>query len=656
MALLVALVALAPAAVARDVRIPIDVDHRFIHRLFVDQIYTDPETTAHVWRDAAGCSEIVLARPRVGSRDGQLNLDTAFDAKLGAGLGNWCLGVTQWQGRIDVLLSPSVHPSAPIVEFRVVDSHLYDSDGRKTLTGTVWDWFKARVHPRLESIRVDLFTPLSELKLLLPLVVASESAAQSQALIDSVRIAGAAATERGLRVDLAFDVAPRATPEAGPPAPVPTLTADELDRWHATLDSWDGFVTFVIKRAGRDSETRELQQVLAEILLEARYDLVEALRPTRPDSEDPVRPLFLKTWTRLAPALRELSLGMPGEEALRYLSLVTAGDALTALDALGPDVGFQVSADGLRRLARIVEPFALDPTEVRLEVDPDLRHLFGFGDPLPVPTQRPRPEETPIPEPILDEEFLNEEFPPDGAAPGQAPAPDGSDAQRSDATVPPQSRWNRWFWRPAYAATLDPQTLDRLYRWVPKRDEVIEYLRAVRPVLRQAARETQASKRLDPRWQTMFEPMVLATAWQETCWRQFVRKGEAVETIRSSAGALGIMQINARVWRGFYDVEALRDDISYNARAGSEILHHYLVDHAVKKKEHEAPGGVDNLPRAAYAAYNAGPGGLRRYRQGSGHRIDRKFWEKYSEVRAGNELAVARCFSVEPPAPPAQPG
>lgn len=626
----------ASVAAAREIRVPIDVDHRFLHRLFLDQVYVDAGDTAHVWRDEGGCSEIILARPRIGSRDGHLNLDTAFDAKLGAGLGNWCVGVNQWHGRVDVLLAPSVHPRAPIVEFRVVDSHLYDRDGRRTLSGAVWDWFKARVHPRLETIRIDLFTPLSELKLFLPLVISSESTVESQRLIDSVRIADATATERGMRLHLSFDLEPRPPDAAATtvPQPVPTLTAIEVERWQATLDSWDGFLTFLIKRAGRDTETTELQRVLAELLLEARYDLLDALRPNRPHDADPVRPLFLKTWGRLAPVLRDLSLGLPGEAALQYMSLITAGDALAALDELGPEFGFQISADGLRRLARMVEPLAHDPTEVRLEVDPDLRALFGFGDPLPVPARRP----TPSP----DEEAITEEFLQDDAA---SPTPE-------EVEVAPEmepSSWLHWILRPAYATAPNPESLDRLYRWVPKRDEVIDYLRLVRPVLRHATAETQTAKKLDARWQEMFGHMVLATAWQETCWRQFVRASGKIDTIRSPAGALGIMQINARVWRGFYDVEALRDDIGYNARAGTEILHHYFIDHAVKKKEHEAAGGVDNLPRAAYAAYNAGPGGLRRYRQGSGHRIDRKFWEKYSEVRKGNELAVARCYDVEPP-------
>ena len=108
------------------------------------------------------------------------------------------------------------------------------------------------------------------------------------------------------------------------------------------------------------------------------------------------------------------------------------------------------------------------------------------------------------------------------------------------------------------------------------------------------------------------------------------------------------MQVNWRVWRGVYDVAGLRRDIAYNARAGAEILFHYLRDYAIKAGEHRQPGGVDNLPRATYAIYNGGPGHMARYRKKGESRalrkIDDAFWRKFQAVRAGGELGVAECF------------
>jgi len=92
----------------------------------------------------------------------------------------------------------------------------------------------------------------------------------------------------------------------------------------------------------------------------------------------------------------------------------------------------------------------------------------------------------------------------------------------------------------------------------------------------------------------------------------------------------------------------LMGDISYNGRAGCEILLHYLRDFALKKGEHLKAGGIDNLCRATYAVYNGGPSQLSRYRlpdtKQSLKKIDKAWWQKYQAVSAGRELEVAGCY------------
>jgi hypothetical protein len=109
------------------------------------------------------------------------------------------------------------------------------------------------------------------------------------------------------------------------------------------------------------------------------------------------------------------------------------------------------------------------------------------------------------------------------------------------------------------------------------------------------------------------------------------------------------MQVNPHVWRGFYATDGLAWSIVYNARAGSEILLHYLRDYAIARGE-EVLGGPDALARAAYAAYHGGPSHLRRYRQPKRWgralvAVDRAFHDKYREVVAGRELSVRSCFA-----------
>jgi soluble lytic murein transglycosylase-like protein len=189
----------------------------------------------------------------------------------------------------------------------------------------------------------------------------------------------------------------------------------------------------------------------------------------------------------------------------------------------------------------------------------------------------------------------------------------------------------------------------RLNKWLPRKNDMPEYLPLVRDLLNGTVRNVLAGSNLDAGYHDLYRALVLATAWQETCWRQFTVEDKKLVPIRSPSGATGLMQVLPSVWRGFYTANGLAWDIHYNAVAGSEILMHYLEDYAIARGEHEQDGGADNLPKATYAAYNGGPGHLSRYRANgtseSLRRIDRSFWDKYQAMSGGDELAVLSCYT-----------
>jgi hypothetical protein len=182
-------------------------------------------------------------------------------------------------------------------------------------------------------------------------------------------------------------------------------------------------------------------------------------------------------------------------------------------------------------------------------------------------------------------------------------------------------------------------------------DQLNEYLPLVASLLKKTAEQTQQKRKLKPPVVKLFNSLVLATAWQESCWRQYTVKQKKIQPLRSDSGDVGIMQLNEKVWRGFYDIQKLRWDITYNSRAGSEVLFNYLVRHALKQGENNRPGGLDNLARASYSAYNGGPAQVSRYRDpgaaAPGKKVDAAFWKKYRQVKAGDELNVARCLGGE---------
>jgi hypothetical protein len=630
--LLVALVAID--AGAREVRVPLQLDTAFLLQQLREQVYRDPDATARV-ADASGCNDLVLSAPAISLAETRLRVETAVDGEVGVPVLGWCMLASPWSGEVAALEEPFLDPARAAIHFRVVDSSVADRGSQGWLPiGRLWGWVKPLVHPRLELLTLDLGTPVEELAGLLPLFLPSAEAERGRSLLESLAIAEVAVAEPGVRVTLRLEVAPAPVPEAGEPEPA--LDEAELAAFAQALDHWDGFVTFVLKHAATDTTDAALRAELLDVLLRARHELVRAAARPDPRAPDAVRPLFIRTWGRLAPLLRRLHTGLPGDLALRYLTFIAAGDALRAIDELGPGSGLDVSDEGLRRFARLIAPeSAEDPLAHGPLVDPDLRRAFGFGPPLPEPAEEaPAPEATP---------------------PAPPPAPPGS-------LRPPLDVENLlgWLVPVAYAAgTPGPgdrtaELRKRLDRWIPAAAELLPYLSAVRELLRRTGdRILERKDGLPERFHPLYRNLLLATAWQESCWRHWVLRDGRPVPLRSGVGAVGLMQVHPRVWRGFYDVPGLESDIAYNGLAGGEILLHYLRDYAIARGEEAATGDPDSLARAAYAAYNGGPSHLRRYRRPGTRRslraIDESFLAKYLEVKRGHELAVAACYGAATP-------
>jgi soluble lytic murein transglycosylase-like protein len=374
------------------------------------------------------------------------------------------------------------------------------------------------------------------------------------------------------------------------------------------LERWDAFLTFAIKSLARRNDGPERKKILAA-LLNARYAIAQMQVDDSAGGSEALPQLFTQTWEQVRAATLEAAAGtVPGRKAQNITSFVSAADVAVSLSQEGQDSGIELSDDSLRMISRKLDPqTAEDPVSYSTAVDPELRNMLGFGDPLPAPS---------IP----------------------------SDFAES-AVTPLLQRLQYLLSVPEALAETDAYAT--LKRWAPNKNDVATYLPLVRQLLADTANEALARKNLDPRYHDLYRTTVLATAWQESCWRQFTMKGNKLAVITSPNGtSVGIMQINQKVWRGIYDPAGLSGDIVYNARAGSEILLHYLRDYALEKKEHLQPGG--DLAQACYAAYNAGPGRLARYRMpGTGpaeKKIDALWLRRYTALRDDRQAEAAECF------------
>jgi hypothetical protein len=469
------------------------------------------------------------------------------------------------------------------------------------------------------------------------------------------------------------------------PLPTPSasaqLTPQELAAFEKNLDQWDSFLVFAIKQMGDTSKDVQLREDLLALLLDSRYRLIDALAHPQSGGPDPIRILFLDQWQRLGEIIREAARrGTLGSQALQFLSFMSAGDALFALDQAAPALGMRISTDDLERLARMLAPTSTaNPLEFNFQEDPELRKMFNVKEPLssegPLDTE-PSIIETPTaiaspaaaPSPAAGAAVVASPMPaaaasilPSTSAPTPASMPEASPEPSSEMspTPAPLSLWRLplWILTPddAEAQEAAPGKNDvvaklqelakKLKRAVVTSTNATEYRGDYSQLLQYGAEHEIAEENIDSRFRPLYLRLVKSAAWQESCWRQFIRNGNRVTYLESSTHDIGVMQVNKYVWRGFYNIERLEWDVLYNAGAGMEILAR-LLDSTEVKHGAFSPQNPDELARSVYAAYNGGPGSYRRWRTHEPkplRAIDSSFWEKYQAVLRGNQIDILSC-------------
>lgn len=580
----------ASPVIAETVRVPIKLGYPVLRQLMLSQLFNTADKSVEILHDTTGCSNIFLSNPRLREHQQKLEITTYVKAHIAtAAFGN-CAQLFNWEGDARFLTEPIIQADARSIRLKILSSRLYNPQGQ-LITGQIWTLASGQLLSFMNSYKIDLSPTINQLKKLLPDILDQRSALQLSKISDSLKLAAISMMTDGIdvAVDLQIDRLPARQ------EPVAILSSKEMQQLEENWQMMDAMITFAVKRYANATNEQKLRDTLAEIFLDARYRLVDALTMPVTATNDPVRHWFIDSWQKLGPVLRQISLENPGQETM-LISLLAATDALAILDRLGPSVGLDISANGLRRMGRmLIDQPGINPLFYDNAIDPELRRLFQFP-------------------PSIE---LNE---------------------------PSGFNFNFWPISSAWAKSSN----DRLKLWVPTKSELPEYLPIIRDLLEDSADSITKEARLDAATKKIFTNLVLTTAWQESCWRQYVITNDEIVTLNSSTGDTGLMQINERVWRGLYDTQKLRWDIVYNVRAGTEILLSYLVKYSLKRGEHKQRGGPDNLARSAYSAYNGGPGKTARYRDPqaiSPHKkIDAAFWKKYQAVKQGNELQVAQCL------------
>ncbi len=593
-------VAAAQPCLAERVRIPVSLPAGALESLVRDLVFAD-DGRLRVADDGTGCQYLELRRPKVHLGGGRVLLRTLAEVRAGRAIGSRCLLAVSWSGELEFAQRPEVAAGGDGIVLQTESWRALQPDGSTaTLSTAIGRGLEQFLPAGIRRIDLDLAQPIDQLRDVLRLMVAPSATAGVQP--DSLAVDAAEVSDQAATVTLGVDaVMPAAPPPRRPEA---VLSDAELAAVERRLDAVDGFFTYTVKSLGEGPGDAAPASLL-EVLVELRRELVGVLAEPRQRGPDPARRLFVHAWQGLTPVLKSVAERQPDSAGTwRYLTFIGAGNALKALDELGPAAGIEISSDGLRRLARMLAPGAAgDPLEHGDAVDAELRRVLGFGPPLPPPS-------------------------------------DYDDTSQLD-------RWLGWLVPTAAAAVgVDAGVVKKLNNWVPKPRDMDVYLPMVRDVLGHVVGEQLGATELAAPFHDVFRRLVLTAAWQESCWRQFVAKNDKRVPMESSSGDLGIMQVNPRVWRGLYDLQGLRWDIAYNARAGADVLEHYMVDYAVSHREQQAAGGVDNLARSAYAAYNGGPRQYDRYRRAGasarGRKVDALFYEQVPEDQSGQRAGGER--------------
>ena len=607
-------------AETETVFLPVTLEYPVIRSVLVHQLYNAPGQRAIVIDKAKGdCVHIELSNPEVSRELSMIKVGSTIKIRAGVPILGACMGIIEWEGYIEVLQRLVLDEKSWQARFETTDSRVFNISRKPiTIASNLWDLIKVHVHPYLNKTTIELAPPIKEMKDLLPTVFLPEERPRVQRWLETLRLGPVQVEESAVKIHLRMEVQTESTPRA----PAEQISPSEIERLSRAWEDWDAFLVLEIESLIGQPITDLERASLLEILLENRHAFLQALNDQTIGS-NLVRQQFIRTWERLAQILRKHLVIEQSRPSLSYLAFFTASDALAALDKLGPTLGLEISRDGLVRLARLLSTNITDPTlSYSYAPDPGLREFLGLGPPL------------------------------DDSGPA-------SDAQEMDLPEEPeknakpagrQSWLGRFLFPMVWAKEEGPAPLAQVEQWIPPARDPNLYIGKVRNLLGEAANKILAANPLAGDYNAFFHILAFATAWQESCWRQFfVRAGKIRYLISYNGSSVGLMQINERVWRGIYRVESLRWNISYNVKAGCEILNLYLRNFALKEITPANPADLDTIAQVSYAMYNGGPGQLKQFFKRSSakrlYRSDRLFREKYTATKETNFDGLVRCLS-----------
>ncbi len=626
-ALLLVLILLLPGyASSKTVSLPLSIDYPLLRSLVINSAFTDPDQTSVVLDENNGCRKITISEPIFSEENSRVRLETKLQIHIGTNIGNTCLMPIEWEGYLSLFMEPRIDSNEWVLSFETVDSALYDKNHETAhVAGIVWTFAKPFVYDYLNNITINLAPPVSEVQSFLSSLFPPDLDLRAKKMINSFRPGKIVTTPDAVRVAILADV--EETYEKDEDIEQEVLSDEERQKFIGIWEAWDPFLVHMITSLSKEPLSEDDRQVLLDTLLETRYSFItEPLDATM--KRDFVRDQFITTWAQLSPVFRHHLGDVPCKATLGYLAFFTASDALYALDEIGPTLGIEISRNGLIRLARLLGARESEVLAYSPGADPELREVLGLGVP---------PDDSGPAFDVDELEIDTQEI--------RSPEHDYHHLLHAIMPLLCTSAWAAEKNNPAIQ-------LDTIKPWIVSKEDLTPYLERIKTLLQNVSSDVLKNGKIAEKYHDLYRQIVLSATWQESCFRQFkVNKGKVTYLRSYNSTSVGLMQINERVWRGMYDANHLRWDISYNARAGCEIIDLYFRRYALRKMEKmklEKSLDDDTIARLMYAMYNGGPAQfykfLNRKKKGKYYLSDKLFFEKYSWVKNNQWENISKCL------------
>jgi len=356
---------------AATLRLPVHIPYSYLDHELKKRFFTAPGQRLFLRRDGP-CQYLVLDDPRFMNKGALLGFRSHGKGSLGVLQNGVCNGVG-WRGYIELGAQPYV-TDALLLKFRLKNAQILDEAGRRPpLAEGLWSDARQVLFPLFESWSIDLAPGLKHVASLPSRFLPPGRLASFNTAIKTLKTGKLQAGADGVDTSISI-VWPQSLP-VRQKEPSRSLSESEKNDALTLLGNMDAFVGFVAHHLAQGVEDPDIQDEVIDVLLSARYAITEVLEQPRSVGRDRVRKAFAESWDRLGRAASlAVEKGDATDNMMIYSLFIRGRDLLGLFDQLGVDV----SENGLRKLARVLAPYAkVDPLSYRWDEDALFQPLLG---------------------------------------------------------------------------------------------------------------------------------------------------------------------------------------------------------------------------------------------------------------------------------------